>query len=63
MECHGGSLNDSRFGIRSKGEGKIASQIHELVRLAKHTYFKNKKFPKLNTELHESYKDGQLKLF
>ena len=63
MECHGGTLNDSRFGIRSKGEGKIASQIHDLVRLAKHTYFKNKKFPKLNTELHESYKDGQLKLF
>ncbi len=63
MECHGGSLNDSRFGVRSQGEGKIASQIHELVRLAKHTYFKNKKFPKLNTELHESHKDGQLRLF
>ena len=62
-ECHGGSLNDSRFGIRSRGEGKIAAQIHDMMRLAKSKYFKNKTFPKLNTELHEVYKDGQLKLF
>lgn len=61
--CHGGTLNDSRFGIRTRGEGKIATQIYDLVRLAKHTYFKDKTFPKLNTELHEQYKDGQWKLF
>jgi DNA repair photolyase len=63
QECHNGSLSDSRFGLRSKGEGIIATQIHDLVRLAKQTYFKNKNFPKLNTSLHESYKCGQLKLF
>ena len=62
-ECHGGTLNDSRFGIRNKGEGKIATQLHDLMRLAKHTYFKDKRFPKLNTELHGQYKNGQLKLF
>lgn len=61
--CHNGTLNDSRFGIRSRGEGKIATQIHDLVRLARHTYFKDKTFPKLNTELHEQYKQGQMKLF
>ena len=61
--CHGGTLNDSRFGIRTRGEGKIATQIHDLMRLAKNTYFKTKTFPKLNTELHEVYKDGQMKLF
>ncbi len=61
--CHNGTLNDSRFGIRSRGEGKIATQIHDLVRLAKHTYFKDKTFPKLNTELHEQYKQGQMRLF
>ncbi|MGB5555831.1 MAG: PA0069 family radical SAM protein [Flavobacteriaceae bacterium] len=61
--CHGGNLNDSRFGIRSKGEGKIATQIHDLARLAKRTYFKDKTFPKLNTELHEHYKTAQLRLF
>lgn len=62
-ECHGGTLNDSRFGIRSKGEGKIATQIHDMVRLARHKYFKDKKFPALNTELHEQHKTGQLSLF
>lgn len=62
-ECHGGSLNDSRFGIRSRGEGTIATQIHDMVRLARYTYFKDKTFPTLNTQLHETYKDGQLKLF
>lgn len=63
QECHGGALNDSRFGVRSRGEGKIAKQIHDMMRLAKKRYFKETNFPKLNTELHESHKDGQLKLF
>ncbi|MFS4466406.1 PA0069 family radical SAM protein [Maribacter sp. 2210JD10-5] len=63
QECHGGKLNDSRFGIRTKGEGKIATQIHDLMRLAKQKYFEDKIFPKLNTALHEQYKDGQMKLF
>ena len=62
-ECHNGTLNDSRFGIRGRGEGKIATQIHDLVQLARRTYFKNKQFPPLNKELHATYKDGQLKLF
>lgn len=62
-QCHGGSLNDSRFGIRSKGEGQIAKQIHDLVKLAKHVHFKDKTFPKLNKELHEQFKDGQIRLF
>jgi DNA repair photolyase len=61
--CHGGNLNDSRFGIRMRGEGKIADQINDLVRLAKQKYFKNKNSLKLNTSLHAQYKDGQLRLF
>ncbi len=62
-ECHGGTLNDSRFGIRSRGEGKIATQIHDLMHLAKRNYFKDKTFPKLRTDLHEAFKNGQMKLF
>ncbi len=62
-ECHDGHLNDSRFGIRGRGEGKIATQIHDLMKLARRTYFKDKTFPGLNKELHAAYKDGQLKLF
>lgn len=29
-DCHGGNLNDSRFGKRMKGEGKIAESIRNL---------------------------------
>ncbi|WP_353776928.1 PA0069 family radical SAM protein [Winogradskyella sp. 3972H.M.0a.05] len=61
--CHNGNLNDSRFGTRMRGEGKIAEQINSLMRLARLKYFKNKSMPKLNTELHEQYKNGQMKLF
>ncbi|PCJ97743.1 MAG: radical SAM protein [Flavobacteriaceae bacterium] len=63
QDCHGGTLNDSRFGVRSKGEGKIAQQIHDLVALAKVKYFKGKERPKLNTALHQEYKEGQWRLF
>ena len=62
-QCHGGTLNDSRFGIRGKGEGEIARQIQEMGRIAKQKYFKNKKFPDLNLELFEQYKKGQMRLF
>jgi len=63
QDCHGGTVNDSRFGTRSKGEGKIAEQIHEMAQIAKKRYFKGRSFPPLNAELHEQYKDGQMKLF
>ncbi len=61
--CHGGTLNESRYGVRMRGEGQIAKQINDLMVLARLKYFKGKSMPKLNTELHEQYKDGQLKLF
>lgn len=60
---HGGKLSDSRFGIRMRGEGKIADQVHDLMRLAKKKYFKGRKMPELNKSLYENYKTGQLKLF
>ena len=63
QDCHGGTLNDSRFGIRNRGEGKIAAQIHNMAKLAKQRYFSDKIFPRLRTDLHEQYKDGQLSLF
>ncbi|PWH83805.1 radical SAM protein [Algibacter marinivivus] len=61
--CHGGTLNDSRYGARMRGEGKIAEQINNLVRLSRQKYFKGKSMPRLNCNLHESFKNGQLKLF
>lgn len=61
--CHGGRLNDSRFGLRNKGEGPIAQQIHQMAALARRKYFKGRTSLKLNTGLHAEYKTGQLRLF
>ncbi len=62
-ECHGGTLNDSRFGVRKRGDGRIAEQLHSLMKLARHKYFEGERRPPLNRDLYEQYKDGQMKLF
>ncbi|NND10524.1 MAG: PA0069 family radical SAM protein, partial [Flavobacteriaceae bacterium] len=62
-ECHGGTLNDSRFGTRMRGDGKIAEQLHAVMKLAKQKYFKDKGMPQLNTELFDRYRSGQFRLF
>lgn len=62
-ECHNGTLNDSRFGTRMKGEGNIAEQVAQQFRIARKKYLHDRERPVLNCELHEQYKDGQMKLF
>lgn len=37
-EMHGGSLSDSRFKTRMRGEGEIAEHIHQMFALAKRKY-------------------------
>lgn len=37
-DCHGGRLNDSRFGVRMRGEGKMAELIHNLFKVSKQKY-------------------------
>ncbi|MUP45208.1 PA0069 family radical SAM protein [Gramella sp. BOM4] len=63
QQVHGGSLNDSRFGTRMKGEGEFASQVAQQFKIAKKLYLKDRERPKLNCKLHEEFKDGQMKLF
>lgn len=60
---HGGSLNDSRFGTRMKGEGEFASQVAQQFKIARKLYLRDRERPQLNCKLHEEFKDGQLKLF
>lgn len=62
-ECHNGSLNDSRFGTRMKGEGNIADQVKQQFSIARKKYLNGRERPSLNCSLHEEYKDGQMKLF
>ncbi|MGA9589923.1 MAG: PA0069 family radical SAM protein [Salegentibacter sp.] len=60
---HGGSLNDSRFGTRMKGEGEFAEQVAQQFRIARNKYLQGRERPLLNCKLHRDYKGGQLKLF
>jgi DNA repair photolyase len=61
--CHGGTLNDSRWGERMRGEGEFAQMIHAQMSLARRKFFAGKKFPELNTSLYDQYKGGQYQLF
>ncbi|GJM32609.1 MAG: radical SAM protein [Saprospiraceae bacterium] len=62
-DCHGGSLNDSRFGTRMSGEGRIAEMIAQQMNLAKKRYFKDKDMPDYDMDLHRQMKTPQLSLF
>ncbi len=33
-QCHGGKLNDSRWGTRMRGDGNVAESIHQLFRIS-----------------------------
>lgn len=60
---HGGSLNDSRFGTRMKGEGEFADQVKQQFKIARNLYLKGRRSTPLNCDLHEQFKTGQMRLF
>ncbi len=68
--CHGGTLNDSQYGRRMKGEGRIAEQIHQQFTIARKKYLPQVPAEPLNTSLYEiekakyaHTKTGQMRLF
>lgn len=63
QDSHGGQLNDSRFGVRMKGEGKIAEQVAIQFRLAEKKFMSSKNMPKLDYNLYRSQGNDQLSLF
>lgn len=62
-ETHGGTLNDSRFKTRMRGEGVIADQVRATMLLAKKKYLKKEKLPSLDFSHYLQLKDPQMKLF
>jgi DNA repair photolyase len=63
-ECHGGKLNDSRFGVRMKGEGVVAETIRNLFTMARQKYMKPKEFGGYDPSIfRRPPKNGQLTLF
>lgn len=61
--CHGGSLNDSRFGTRMRGEGNFALQINETMALAKRKYLPKEKLAALDSTHFLQLKNPQTRLF
>ena len=62
-EIHGGTLNESRIGIRMKGEGKIAEQVDMQFKLARKKYMANVCLPPLDYSIFDKQQSDQLKLF
>ncbi|NNJ81841.1 MAG: PA0069 family radical SAM protein [Flavobacteriaceae bacterium] len=62
-ECHGGNLNDSKWGRRMRGDGVIAKQIGDTVALAKKKFLQGSGMPKLDRNHYLQLKDPQMKLF
>jgi DNA repair photolyase len=63
-DCHGGNVNDSRFGVRMRGEGKIAESISQLFKLARNRFIKPLENFELNcSDFNHKANDIQLSLF
>ncbi len=62
-QCHGGSLNDSRWSLRMKGDGVISKQIADTMKLARAKYLKDRKMPTLDRSHYLQLKNPQTKLF
>jgi len=62
--CHGGQVNDSRFGMRMSGDGKIAEAIKQLFVVSKKKYLSGRSMGDLNYEVfRRPPKNGQMELW
>ncbi len=62
-ECHGGSVNDSRWGNRIVGDGKFAELIKDQFKLYCRKYGLNETHMEMNTGDFRRVKNNQLSLF
>jgi DNA repair photolyase len=62
-ECHGGTVNDNRWGNRMVGEGKFAEMIKQQFKIFCKKYGLNQDELQFNTSLFRRVKNGQLPLF
>ena len=62
-ETHGGTLNESSFKTRMRGEGVIAQQVKQTMSLAKKKYLKDRTTLTLDKSHYLALKNPQMKLF
>ncbi len=61
--CHAGNLNDSNFGRRMSGDGKIAESIHQMFRMACNRFMAGRDMPPYDYTLFTPKKGKQTSLF
>ncbi len=61
--CHEGKLNDSRWGKRMGGDGKVAESIHQLFRISVNRFMKGRSLRPLNFTHFHPIGGKQLDLF
>lgn len=59
--AHGGSVSDSRPGIRMRGEGNIAQSVNQLFKLFRNKYYGENKMP--DYDFTKFQRGGQMSLF
>lgn len=62
-DCHGGQVNDSRFGTRMRGEGNIAESIRNLFHLSVKRFMGERDRFVFNTKLFRNSHNAQMGLF
>ncbi|MDI1355865.1 MAG: PA0069 family radical SAM protein [bacterium] len=62
-DCHGGNVNDSRFGVRLRGEGKIAESITQLFEVSKSRFIKSRAVELNCSDFNYKANDIQLCMF
>lgn len=62
-DAHGGTLNDSRFGTRMRGEGNFALSIRRQYEIARKKFLADKKITQHNYDLFIRTNKGQMSLF
>ncbi len=62
-DCHDGKLNDSRWGKRMSGDGKVAESIHQLFKISKKRFMEGRTMRPLNFEHFRPSGGKQLNLF
>ncbi len=62
-DSHGGKVNDSRLGVRMRGEGKMAESIKQLFKISKERFMKEEKFEFNIGSFNYKAGEAQLSLF
>ncbi|MCB0765937.1 MAG: PA0069 family radical SAM protein [Flavobacteriales bacterium] len=62
-DLHGGRMEDPRFGVRMRGEGRFATNIQRMFKVLRRRYFEEEAWPDLDRSHFRVPPRGQLDLF